>query len=162
MGIDPYTGEYDPHGIPQIDCPARLDQVNPQFTCRHCPCAIEMETHQAIDDRGSPFHVVDAVECGFDGEPSLLAALWQRFPSLLEGLIDDAPPRTEPGVPCPLLTWPKRSAPILVEVDGVRWIPVSHCCACQFYRGTKGRETTPGMVGQDAGLAVVCASPRHP
>ena len=156
-GIDPITGEPDRHGIPQIACPARRDDVNPQFTCLDCPCAGELETHQAIDDRGAPYYIVDAVDCLFEEGSRRLDAYWQQFPSLLAGVVENAPPRVEPGVVCPLLASPKRSAPLCLEVDGVRRIPVGNCRSCQFYRGVEG-DRGERSLGSSAGV-VVCAAP---
>ena len=66
-GIDPASGKPDPHGIPQVACPARREDVNPQFTCLNCPFAASVETHEAVDDWGLAFRMVDAVECAFIG-----------------------------------------------------------------------------------------------
>lgn len=160
-GIDPLTGEADRHGIPQIACPARQGDVNPQFTCRDCPCARQLEMHQAIDDRGDPFYIVDAVQCDFDRQPQQLVALWRSFPSLLEGLVENPPPRVEPGVACPLLSWPDRTAPLAVDIDGVSWAPEGNCRSCQFYRGSEGNPTACSL-GEGAGVRVVCSAPLPP
>lgn len=157
-GIDPITGEADPHGIPQIACPARRDDVNPQFTCRVCPFAAEVEEHQAVDDLGAPFYMIDAVECTFDGEPVRLPASWQRFPNPFGRKAEPPLPLVEPGVPCPLLTWPERSAPVTLESDGARWVPVGTCRTCQFCRGVEG-ERIPGSPGAGAGVGVICTAP---
>lgn len=61
--IDSITGEDDPHGIPQMDCPARGGEINPQFSCRDCPCALSLDTHEVVDDRGDRFQMVIAEEC---------------------------------------------------------------------------------------------------
>jgi hypothetical protein len=155
--IDPITGESDPHGIPQVACPARGEEVNPQFTCLRCPCAKELETHQAIDDRGGPYYLVDAVECGFRGEGQGLPTRQQRFPTPLAGLVEGAPPRVELGVVCPLLAWPGQSAPAWLEVDGAKWVPVGNCRSCQFYRGIKGEVSRP-----EAPARLICSCPVPP
>ncbi len=132
--------------------------MNPQFTCRTCPFAVDTDVHQAIDDLGQPFYIVDAVECAYDGSLRTLPSVWRRLPSLLEGVRESAPPRVEPCVACPLLTSPERFAPLMQEIDGVRWVPVGHCRTCQFYRGIEG-ERTACSPDADAGLGVVCAAP---
>ena len=161
-GIDPLTGDPDPHGIPQIACPARREDVNPQFACLTCPCAGELDTHQAVDDRGAPYYIVDAVDCLFGDYERRIAATWREFPSLLAGIVENAPFRIEPGVVCPLLTVPERSAPLVLEVDGTRWVPVGNCQSCQFYRGLEGSKNKYKS-GADAGVVLVCAAPaEHP
>ncbi len=159
--IDPMTGELDPHGMPQIDCPGRGGEVNPQFTCLQCPCALELETHQAIDDRGGPYYLVDAVDCGFEGEGRSLPARWQSFATPLMGLVEGAPPRVEMGVICPLLSWPGQSAPVSLEVEGAKWVPVGNCRTCQFYRGIGG-ESKPSVAAGEARASVLCSSPIAP
>ena len=139
-------------------CPARGDDVNPQFACRSCPFASEMETHDAVDDLGQPYQIVDAVECRFSGGPADLPTRWLEFPSLLAGVVPDAPPRIEAGVACPLLSSPDRTAPMCIELDGVRWVPTGNCRTCQFYRGTKGTQLAFSP-GADAGVIVVCTGP---
>ncbi len=153
--IDPVTGEPDSHGIPQIACPGCRTEVNPQFTCRDCPCALELESHQAIDDRGDPFYLVDAVDCGFLDESRRMEAVERRFPNLLEGIVEGVQPRVEPGVICALLSWPGRAAPVSLEVDGAKWVPLGNCRSCQFYRGVEGDPRTGGVV-------VVCTAPEPP
>ncbi len=159
--IDPITGERDPHGIPQIACPGCRSEVNPQFTCLRCPCALEMETHQAVDDRGGPYYLVDVVECGFEGESRALPAQRQQFPTLLAGLVEGAPPRVGLGVVCPLLSWPGQSAPLLLEIEGEKWVPVGNCRTCQFYRGVEGVLELSAADGESR-AAVLCASPLAP
>lgn len=156
--IDPITGDCDLHGIPQIACPARRDEVNPQFTCLNCPCAGGLETHQAIDDRGAPYHIVDAVDCQFEEMEERLAAVWREFPTLLAGIVENPAPRVEPGVVCPLLSDPGRSAPLVLDIGGEKWVPVGNCRSCQFYRGLEGsqREYFPEA---EAGVLLVCAAP---
>ncbi len=153
--IDPMTGEPDPHGIPQIDCPGRRGEVNPQFTCLRCPCAMELETHQAIDDLGGPYYLVDAVKCTFQADPRSLPAQRQRFPTLVAG----GPPRVELGVICPLLSWPDRSAPLWIEMEGKKWVPVGNCSSCQFYRGL---EREPGSSAVVGGAHLLCSAPLAP
>ncbi|MHB0871548.1 MAG: hypothetical protein ACYC66_08955 [Chloroflexota bacterium] len=159
--IDPYTEEPDPHGIPQIACPACDREVNPQFSCLRCPCAVELETHQAVDDRGSPFYLVDAVECSCREGGRRLVAELREFPTLLTGVVEGALPRVEPGVACPLLAWPGQSAPVALEIDGVRWVPVGNCRSCQFYRDIEedaGRRSPEG----EASVVVICSAPPAP
>ncbi len=67
-------------------------------------------------------------------------------------------PLVEPGVPCPLLTWPERSAPVTLESDGARWVPVGTCRTCQFCRGVEGKRI-PGSPGARAGVDVICTAP---
>lgn len=132
--------------------------MNPQFTCLSCPCAAEVETHEVIDDRGDPYYLVDAVGCGFEGESRRLSAVEQRFPSLLAGVVENAPPRVELGVSCPLLSWSGRSAPVSLEIEGTGWVPVGNCRSCQFYRGIEGSPRA-GFPEGESGQAVVCAAP---
>lgn len=157
-GIDPTTGEPDRHGVPQIACPARQDEVNPQFTCRSCPSALRVETHPAIDDRGGPFYMVDAVECGFEGEPMSLPARLLAFPSFHSGMVKGAPSRVESGVACPLLARPDRAAPISLAIEGVRWVPIGNCRTCQFYRGTEGKQNRPSSEDR-TDVGILCAAP---
>ena len=159
--IDPMTGEPDPHGIPQIACPGCGGDVNPQFTCLNCPCAVQLETHPAVDDRGSSYYLVDAVECSFGGGHRKLPARQRRFPTPLAALVAEAPPRVELGVVCPLLSWPGKSAPLLLEIEGVKWVPVGNCRTCQFYRGIEG-DPRVYSAGGEAEAAVLCASPLAP
>jgi len=156
--IDPMTGEPDPHGIPQIACPARCGEVNPQFTCLRCPFARGLETHQAVDDRGSPFFLVDAVECAFEGEGRSLPARLQAFPTPLMGVVEGAAPRMEAGVICPLLAWPGQSAPLWLEADGAAWVPIGNCRSCQFFRGMEGEADK----GRAAVASVICSCPDAP
>lgn len=132
--------------------------MNPQFTCRSCPCASELDTHEAVDDLGQAFHMVDAVHCSHDGSSRDLSCLWLEFPNPLGGVVEGVPPRVEPGVACPLLVDPERFALRSVVVEGVRWAPEGSCATCQFYRGTRGNRT-PSAAGREAGIAVECAAP---
>ncbi|MGE5620445.1 MAG: hypothetical protein ACM3US_14460 [Sphingomonadaceae bacterium] len=159
--IDPYTEEPDPHGIPQIACPACGRQVNPQFTCLRCPCAAGLQTHEAVDDRGSPFHLVDAVECSHQGGDSRLPAEVREFPTLLTGVVEGASPRVEPGVVCPLLAWPEQVAPLALEIDGERWVPVGNCRSCQFFRGIEKDAEERTQEGREP-VFVVCSAPPAP
>ncbi len=154
--IDPATGEPDPYGIPQIACPARGDDVNPQFTCRDCPCAERVDTQEAIDDLGQPFYMVDAVECAFEDAAKRLRARAQPFPTPLTGLVPGAGPRVELGVHCPLPALGRPAPPLSVRLEEQVWVPVTHCRLCQFFRGLAGE------VSADAGDAsVVCSAPEH-
>jgi hypothetical protein len=157
-GIDPISDDPDPHGIPQIACPARRDDVNPQFTCLNCPCAASLDTHQAVDDRGAPFYLVDAVDCRFEENQNELDAVWREFPSLLSGFVENPPPRVEPGVACPLLSSPGCTAPLVLEIDGKKWVPVGNCRSCQFFRGLEGTQRDYRS-GAGAGVVLVCAAP---
>jgi hypothetical protein len=138
IGVDPASGRPDPHGIPQIACPARREEVNPQFTCLSCPCAASLESHDAVDDRGMAFQVVDAVQCDYRESETLLSVATQSFPNALRPSAMVAQTITRPGVACPLLRRPERIAPLAVEVGRERWVPVSACRSCQFYRGVAG------------------------
>jgi hypothetical protein len=132
--------------------------VNPQFTCLGCPCAASLESHDAVDDRGLPFQVVDAVECEYREMEAELAVSMQSFPNALgvAGRMMEALSR--PAVACPLLRRPGRVAPLSVEVEGERWVPVSACRSCQFYRGVVGAPAD-GSRREAAPAAVVCAAP---
>ncbi len=154
-GIDPNTGELDPHGVPQIACPGRRDDVNPQFTCRRCPCAADVETHEAVDDLGQPFHLIDAVECVFQEADRKLPTAWQRFPNPLAGRVNSVPPRMEAGVACPL---PTMGPPVLPRMGGNVWVPVSHCRLCQFHRGVEG-EIRMVTLGERGSAMIVCSAP---
>lgn len=157
-GIDPETGEPDQHGVPQMACPARRDDVIPQFTCRRCPCAAGVETHEAIDDLGQPFHLVDAVECTFQDKASGLPVVWQQFPNPSARAVKDVIRRTEAGVACPLPAMGLPVPPISLRMEGNVWVPVSHCRLCQFHRGVKGEISTAAL-RLDAGAVVVCSAP---
>lgn len=157
FGLDPTTGAPDPHGIPQIACPACRREVNPQFTCRTCPCALEVETHEAVDDLGLPFRVVDSVDCRFAGKVRRLDCVWMEFPNPLAGVAVGARPRREPGVPCALAASGSPD-PAKAEKDGRTWAPVSRCGACQFCVEIEGNQSDCSP-GEDAGLSVSCAAP---
>jgi hypothetical protein len=156
-GIDPASGRPDPHGIPQIACPARRGEVNPQFTCLSCPCAASLEYHDAVDDRGLPFRVVDAVQCSYRERESRLPVSTRPFPNALRpSAMATTLPR--PAVACPLLRSPERIAPLAAEVDGKRWVPLSTCRSCQFYRGAAGEPAATGG-GAAEPATVLCAAP---
>lgn len=157
-GIDPDTGGPDPHGVPQIVCPARQDDVNPQFTCRRCPCAAGVETHEAVDDLGQPFHVVNCVECAFEDRVRKLPTVWQRFTNPLAGVVKGALPRTEPGVACPLPALGLPVPPSSLRLGNDVWVPVSRCRLCQFHRGIEG-EIQQAALGGSASAVIVCSAP---
>jgi hypothetical protein len=156
--VDAETGKADRYGLPQIACPAHMDDVNPQFACRDCPCSAGLQTHEAVDDRGQPFHIVDVVECEYRGRARLLKSAPVPFPSFLEGITGNAFTIVKPGAPCPLLVAPERFATISTVVEGTRWVPAGNCCSCQFYRGTDVSQQTVST-GIDSGLGIVCSAP---
>ncbi len=146
--------------MPQIACPARRDDVNPQFTCRNCPCAADVETHEAVDDLGQPFRLVDTVECVFQEVVRKLPAVWQSFPSPLAGVVKGVLPRMEAAVACPLPAMGLPAPPMSLRMDGKVWTPVSHCRLCQFHRGVE-RVFRPAASGVSAGTVVVCSAPEE-
>lgn len=155
-GVDPASGELDPHGIPQIACPARRDDVNPQFTCLTCPCAVSLETHEAVDDLGLAFHLVDAVECDFREGQRALAISELPFPDRLRGNRQISATLVAQAVECPLLRRPEVISPLAVEANGRRWVKTASCGSCQFYRGLAGESA--GAV--DGSQYVQCSAPR--